>query len=86
MCLEFVTEGIVRCFDRMAEVSRGHSSPSDVTNRRGTTPFRGQRGVARAKARTGMGWTRQRAVRWEIVAANPAMSGLRERRKQVKPA
>ena len=26
MCLEFVTEGIVRCFDRMAEVSRGHSS------------------------------------------------------------
>ena len=26
MCLEFVTEGIVRCFDRMAEVSRGPSS------------------------------------------------------------
>ena len=26
MCLEFVTEGILRCLDRMAEVSRGHSS------------------------------------------------------------
>ena len=26
MCLGFVTEGIVRCFDRMAEVSRGRSS------------------------------------------------------------
>jgi len=28
MCLGFVTEGIVRCLDRMAEVSRGHSSPA----------------------------------------------------------
>ncbi len=26
MCLGIETEGIVRCIDRMAEVSRGHSS------------------------------------------------------------
>jgi len=26
MCLGFVTGGIVRCLDRMAEVSRGHIS------------------------------------------------------------